>query len=75
MKVLLLALAQLMLALHSPTACAQQLSLLAAPLLLFGVAGFVLYMNRFQIGPEERALASLFGDDYAAYCQQVRRWL
>lgn len=49
--------------------------LLASPLLLFGVAGFVLYMNRFQIGPEERALASLFGDDYAAYCQQVRRWL
>lgn len=36
---------------------------------------FVLYMNRFQIGPEERALASRFGPAYAAYRQRVRRWL
>ena len=28
-----------------------------------------------QIEREESALAKLFGDDYAAYTQQVRRWL
>ncbi|TQV78257.1 isoprenylcysteine carboxylmethyltransferase family protein [Exilibacterium tricleocarpae] len=36
---------------------------------------FAPYMNRFQILPEERALQSLFGADYNAYRQQVRRWL
>ncbi len=36
---------------------------------------FVLYLNRFQIGPEERALASVFGKDFAAYQSKVRRWL
>ena len=34
---------------------------------LLGVAGFVLFMNRFQIAPEERALSRLFGIDYASY--------
>ena len=36
---------------------------------------FVLYLNRFQIRPEERALASVFGKDFAAYQSRVRRWL
>lgn len=36
---------------------------------------FVLYMNRFQIGPEERAMESLFGDAYGAYKTAVRRWI
>lgn len=36
---------------------------------------FVLYINRFQITPEERALTSLFGQDFAAYQSRVRRWL
>lgn len=36
---------------------------------------FVAYLNRFQILPEERALASLFPDDFAAYKARVRRWL
>lgn len=36
---------------------------------------FVAYLNRFQIIPEERALAALFGSDFAAYCKRVRRWL
>ncbi|AZC23973.1 MULTISPECIES: isoprenylcysteine carboxylmethyltransferase family protein [Pseudomonas] len=48
---------------------------LANPLALLGVPGFVLYMNRWQIGPEERALGQLFGSDFTAYQQQVRRWL
>jgi protein-S-isoprenylcysteine O-methyltransferase Ste14 len=39
------------------------------------LALFILYMNRFQIEPEERALASLFGKDFAAYRSRVRRWL
>ncbi|SEC14811.1 Protein-S-isoprenylcysteine O-methyltransferase Ste14 [Pseudomonas saponiphila] len=48
---------------------------LASPLVLLGVLGFVLYMNRFQISPEERALGQLFGADFADYRQRVRRWL
>jgi protein-S-isoprenylcysteine O-methyltransferase Ste14 len=32
-------------------------------------------MNRFQILPEERALAALFGEAFADYCVRVRRWL
>jgi protein-S-isoprenylcysteine O-methyltransferase Ste14 len=36
---------------------------------------FVLYMNRFQILPEERVLASRFAEDYAEYRASVRRWL
>jgi protein-S-isoprenylcysteine O-methyltransferase Ste14 len=36
---------------------------------------FILYMNRFQILPEERALESLFGASYIDYKQKVRRWI
>ena len=48
---------------------------LASPLALLGPAAFVLYINRFQIAPEERELERLFGADYAAYTARVRRWL
>ncbi|MGY3569490.1 methyltransferase family protein [Vibrio paucivorans] len=37
--------------------------------------GFVIYMNRFQIEPEERALEKLFGAEYVDYKQRVRRWI
>ncbi len=33
---------------------------------------FVLYMNRFQIDPEEKVLEELFGEDYLAYKKKVR---
>ena len=36
---------------------------------------FILYMNRFQIEPEERALTALFGQEFVAYKSRVRRWL
>lgn len=45
----------------------------AAALLI--LPAFVLYLNRFQIVTEERALARLFGAEYDAYCNTVRRWL
>lgn len=37
--------------------------------------GFVYFMNRFQIIPEERILARKFNDNYLAYKTRVRRWL
>ncbi len=37
-------------------------------------AGFVAYMNRFQIEPEEHALRQIFEKDYKQYCLLVRRW-
>ena len=40
-----------------------------------GLPAFVLYMNRFQIRPEERALEARFGLDFLRYCGRVRRWL
>jgi protein-S-isoprenylcysteine O-methyltransferase Ste14 len=36
---------------------------------------FVIYINRFQIRPEERVLASLFPHEYPAYRAKVRRWV
>jgi AraC family transcriptional regulator, transcriptional activator FtrA len=44
-------------------------------LALVSLPAFVLYMNRFQILPEERVLASRFTQDYAEYRARVRRWL
>ena len=42
---------------------------------LVGVLGFILYMNKFQITPEERALTALFGARFLSYQAKVRRWL
>jgi protein-S-isoprenylcysteine O-methyltransferase Ste14 len=36
---------------------------------------FMLYLNRFQIIPEERALQARFGQDFERYRGSVRRWL
>jgi protein-S-isoprenylcysteine O-methyltransferase Ste14 len=35
----------------------------------------MLYLTRFQIVPEERALSAKFGEQFDAYRQRVRRWL
>ena len=40
-----------------------------------GPGAFVLYINRFQIAPEENALSKLFGPAFAKYQSKVRRWL
>lgn len=42
---------------------------------LLGLPVFVLYISRFQIAPEERALAGIFGAAFADYRTKVRRWL
>lgn len=48
---------------------------LASPVALLAVVGFVLCINQFQIAPEERAIAALFGQEFINYQSQVRRWL
>ncbi len=40
-----------------------------------GVPAFIAYMSRFQIAPEERALAEKFGAPYDDYRRKVRRWI
>ncbi|WP_026811488.1 methyltransferase family protein [Arenibacter latericius] len=37
-------------------------------------AGFVYYMNAFQIIPEEEALFKKFPKEFQKYCVKVRRW-
>jgi len=36
---------------------------------------YIVYINLFQIAPEERALNSLFGKEFVAYQSRVRRWI
>jgi len=48
---------------------------LAHALALGLVAGFVSYLARYQIGPEERILREKFGPGYDAYTRRVRRWI
>ena len=49
--------------------------LLLSPLSLLGVIGFAVYLQRFQIEPEERTMLALFAEDYSQYQQRVRRWI
>ena len=48
---------------------------LSNALALLVLPGFVLYMNRFPIEPEERALTRIFGMAFLEYRTQVRRWI
>ncbi|WP_027996587.1 methyltransferase family protein [Simplicispira psychrophila] len=47
---------------------------LASPWALLGPFVFAAFITRFQIQPEERALAQRFGAPYLDYCARVRRW-
>lgn len=47
---------------------------LAAPSALLGPVLYIAWMTRFQILPEERALAERFGDEFRDYCRRTRRW-
>lgn len=42
---------------------------------LLGPLVFMLYISRFQILPEEKALVAIFGSEYTNYRERVRRWL
>jgi protein-S-isoprenylcysteine O-methyltransferase Ste14 len=44
-------------------------------LALLLVPVFMLYIDHFQIKPEERALLGLYRSEYASYTSRVRRWL
>jgi protein-S-isoprenylcysteine O-methyltransferase Ste14 len=50
-------------------------AVLSNVLALVWLPAFVVYRNRFQIGPEERVLASPVAEDYAEYRARARRWL
>jgi protein-S-isoprenylcysteine O-methyltransferase Ste14 len=48
--------------------------LLGNVLTLLLLPAFILYMNHFQIVPEEEALRARFGEEFSAYQSRVRRW-
>jgi protein-S-isoprenylcysteine O-methyltransferase Ste14 len=66
---------------RNPTYVGMAIVLLSwAVMLASPVAGvictfFVAYVDRFQIRPEERILAGLFGQDFRDYTLRVRRWV
>jgi protein-S-isoprenylcysteine O-methyltransferase Ste14 len=41
----------------------------------FVIIVFILYINTFQINPEEDALEKQFGEEYLSYKDRVRRWI
>ncbi|MEX2963674.1 isoprenylcysteine carboxylmethyltransferase family protein [Microbulbifer sp. TYP-18] len=42
---------------------------------MFLIPLFIVYMNVFQIKPEEEALVKLFGEEFTSYQKNVRRWI
>lgn len=48
---------------------------LGNPVALLTAPAFVIYLNRFQIAPEECALRARFGAEFNTYTTRVRRWL
>jgi protein-S-isoprenylcysteine O-methyltransferase Ste14 len=48
---------------------------LSKPIAFLFLPGYILYINLFQIVPEERVLSTLFGPDFIAYKSRARRWL
>jgi protein-S-isoprenylcysteine O-methyltransferase Ste14 len=49
--------------------------LLASPAAMVVSAVFVLYIDRFQILPEERVLSAVLGQEFLEYLARVRRWI
>ena len=66
---------------RNPMYCGMGFFLLAwaifldSPMALLGLPIFIFYISRFQIIPEEKILAKLFGETFTNYQTQVRRWL
>lgn len=66
---------------RNPMYLALALLLTAWALWLGGLAAFagpvllILWLDRFQIRPEERAMQARFGEEYARYRETVRRWI
>lgn len=52
-----------------------ELAWLANPVAWLAAPAFVLYLDRFQIEPEELALSLRFGPEYLQYAARVRRWI
>ena len=48
---------------------------LSKPIAFLFLPAYILYINAFQIVPEERVLTTLFGPDFLAYKSRARRWL
>ena len=48
---------------------------LSTPIGFLFLPGYILYIDLFQIVPEERVLTTLFGQDFIAYKSRARRWL
>jgi protein-S-isoprenylcysteine O-methyltransferase Ste14 len=48
---------------------------LANPIAFLVAPAFILYLNRFQIRPEEIALRNRFAAEFQAYTHRVRRWI
>ena len=44
-------------------------------LTLVVVVAFVIWLDRFQVVPEERVLETKFGEQFRRYRREVRRWL
>lgn len=42
---------------------------------LFILPAFIIYMNEFQIKPEERVLKEKFGHEFLSYARNTNRWL
>lgn len=40
-----------------------------------GVVIFIVFITKYQIGPEEEALEKIFGEEYLRYKTKTRRWL
>ena len=48
---------------------------LGSPLNILVLLFFFFFITMFQIKPEEKAMATLFGEEYEAYRAKVRRWI